>query len=596
MTAPRLALLSCAASRASDLRLAKLVKMMGVEAVTLDLCGDDAGEDLLGSAKMRGCSAIAASSDALARLKDQARIPRGSPDSLLAGFDHAFIYGFRPDEGDDLAAWLTGRALLRCAHIHGGCGAYAISPAAREIAGPLAGLKFPPTAGGRGFAAGQANLRGGAVRPIITLGQRPCLALAKFRGCRVFLCAEGEPADLDEKVDAGGLDARHYAGLLPPLLFLRSAFGEYCWNNPIPHATLTIDDPLLRPRYGFLRFDRLVAEMEAHRFATTLAFIPWNYRRTDARVAELLRAHGERFSLCIHGCDHTAAEFADDDEAMLRDKARTAISRMRAHAVSSGLRCEPIMIFPQGGFSGAALRALAAEGYLAAVNSSVLASGAVSRQLTVRDLLDVAVAGDGGLPLFGRRYPIAPFPFAFDLFMGKPALIVEHHDYFKNGYTAAREFVRSINEMEPRISWTPLEASLTEAALYRKTGPAAAEVKFYTRRFRVRNPYGSRTAFRISRPAADGDSPTGLLLNGSPLEHRSAHGRLEAEVELGPGEQAAIEVSGTDARARPDARHRLAHEVRVALRRRLSEFRDNHLAGNERLVALSRKFARRIHV
>jgi len=570
--------------------------MMGVEALTLKVCGDGAGEDLLDSAKMRGCSAIAASSNALARLKDQARIPPASPDALLAGFDHAFIYGFRPNEGDDVAAWLTDRALFRSADSHGNSGAYAISPAAREIAGPLAGLKFPPSADARGFAVGQADLRGGAVSQIVTLEQRPCLALAKLRGCRIFLCAEGEMADLDEKAEAGGLDARHYASLLPPLLFLRSAFSEYCWSNPAPHATLTIDDPLLRPRYGFLRFDRLVAEMEAHRFATTLAFIPWNYRRTDPQVADLLRTHGNRFSLCIHGCDHTAAEFADEDEAMLRDKARTAISRMRAHAASSGLPCEPIMIFPQGGFSGAALRALAAEGYLAAVNTSVLASGSFRRQLTIRDLLDVAVVGDGGLPLFGRRYPIASFPFAFDLFMGKPALIVEHHDYFKNGYTAACEFVRSINEMEPRISWAPLETSLTETALYRKTGPAAAEAKFYTRRFRMRNPYGSRTVFTISRPVADEDPDAGLLLNGSPLEHRRAHGRLAAELELDPGEQATVEVSRTNERAPLDARSRVAHEARVALRRWLSEFRDNHLAGNERMLALARQFARRIRV
>jgi hypothetical protein len=47
------------------------------------------------------------------------------------------------------------------------------------------------------------------------------------------------------------------------------------------------------------------------------------------------------------------------------------------------------------------------------------------------DLLDVAVTRYGGFPLFGRRYPRSLLPFALDLFMGKPALIAEHHEYFR---------------------------------------------------------------------------------------------------------------------------------------------------------------------
>jgi hypothetical protein len=46
---------------------------------------------------------------------------------------------------------------------------------------------------------------------------------------------------------------------------------------------LVIDDPLLKPRYGFLKFLPFLRLMQRHDFATSIAFIPWNWRRSATK-------------------------------------------------------------------------------------------------------------------------------------------------------------------------------------------------------------------------------------------------------------------------------------------------------------------------
>lgn len=58
-------------------------------------------------------------------------------------------------------------------------------------------------------------------------------------------------------------------------------------QNEINHACIIIDDPLLRENYGFLNYRKLLDLMDKHDFHTSIAFIPWNYNRTDKNLATL---------------------------------------------------------------------------------------------------------------------------------------------------------------------------------------------------------------------------------------------------------------------------------------------------------------------
>ena len=86
--------------------------------------------------------------------------------------------------------------------------------------------------------------------------------------------------------------------------------------------------------------------------------------------------------------------------------------------------------FLQACFCKGALQAFAAEGFLVAFNTSVFAADHQPGDVVIGDLLDPAISRYGRRPLFSRKYPVSIFPVAFDLFVGKPALLVEHQRLF----------------------------------------------------------------------------------------------------------------------------------------------------------------------
>ncbi len=188
------------------------------------------------------------------------------------------------------------------------------------------------------------------------------------------------------------------------MMFIRCTSGSSCWHNDRPSACFIVDDPLLRRQYGFLDYKKLSELMDRERFSTSIAFIPWNYRRSDRRIAELLAGRPLTYSLCVHGCDHARGEFGSIDHNFLREKAQLALEWMRQHRTLSGLDFDDVMVFPQGIFSTAAMRALHSCRYLAAVNGPPYP---IDREdsLTLEDLLQVAVTRFSNVPLFTRRYP-----------------------------------------------------------------------------------------------------------------------------------------------------------------------------------------------
>jgi len=204
-------------------------------------------------------------------------------------------------------------------------------------------------------------------------------------------------------------------------------------QNEVHYASIIIDDPLLREDYGFLNYRKLLNLMDKHDFSTTIAFIPWNYKRTDKKIAALFTERPDRFSLCVHGCDHTKGEFGKKDLNYLENKVRLATARMLEHEKITGIPFDRTMVFPQGIFSNEALEALQLNNYIAAINTEPApVNGAIS----------------SNFPFFIRHKPE-------DVMQGvhsNPLFIVLHHDYFKNGYERLAEFVDDLNERF-QIKW-----------------------------------------------------------------------------------------------------------------------------------------------
>lgn len=219
-------------------------------------------------------------------------------------------------------------------------------------------------------------------------------------------------------------------------------------------ACLIIDDPLLRPRYGCLDYTKLLQEMKEHNFFTEIAFIPWNYRRSDIKTVQLFADHPDHFGICVHGCNHTANEFGGTDYGNLSALSSTALWRMEEHKRLTGLPYDPVLVFPQGLFSSVAILALKNQGYRAAFNSTIKATDGADPPAAEYRLPATTVYHD--LPLFLRRYPEDKPGFSQDLASGRPIIIVEHHAAFKNGYKAMTDFIDWVNSLG-NIRWTSLQ-------------------------------------------------------------------------------------------------------------------------------------------
>src|SRR5271170_1291482 len=194
---------------------------------------------------------------------------------------------------------------------------------------------------------------------------------------RVFLAGAISP---NEPLTSGEGVVYAFLRIAPAMIFLRYCAGEWGWHAPHHYANFTIDDPWLRQPYGYVDYQGLLEEMEKHNFHTTIAFIPWNYDRSQAAVVSLFRNHPEKFSIAIHGDNHDHQEFTDYRSKSLAGQInglKQSLARMEKFRTLTGIPYDKVMIFPHSIAPEKTLEALKTYDYLATINSANFPQDAV---------------------------------------------------------------------------------------------------------------------------------------------------------------------------------------------------------------------------
>src|SRR6185369_5374765 len=367
-----------------------------------------------------------------------------------------FVFGFEPEKNCvALASALSGGNITQIKRFEAQQQNYEVASSRPELTREFSGLSFGPICRDHdfGFVCKSEDQQS----QIISIAGVPFFASIESAGSTKYLLACNAVLDIDERTGTLGPDVTQcFSRLIPFAMFLKWRFGTQCWHNPNRCAAFIIDDPLLKESHGFLNYNDLLALMDANNFSTTIAFIPWNYKRSRSAVARMFRQRADKFSLCIHGCDHSQAEFATSNVGDLNYKVRLATSRMDVHRKTTGVRHAQALVFPRGEFSPEALEVLQANDYLAAVNTRAINTVGRGRNLRVRDFLDVANTSYAGVSLFLRRYPGPLERFAWDLFWGKPVLAVEHHGYLRDGGSGLSSFIGRLNSLGD-LQWSGLD-------------------------------------------------------------------------------------------------------------------------------------------
>ena len=348
------------------------------------------------------------------------------------------------------------------------------------------------------------------------LAAAPSFACFETGGARIFVWSTIEVFDIDRPLAAEKefeLAADEY---VPAIIFLRSAFGDQCWHNPSPGAGIVIDDPLLSEKYGFIDFRKLLESARRHGYHVTLAFIPWNHWRSRRKELQLFREHTDCFSICAHGCDHTKNEFKVADYEGLLRKNFIARERMERHRDRTGLGSAPIMVCPQEQYSLQAMRAFSdSRQFLGLVNTACMPRNLKTGELTGADLLLARARLILWVPglqatLLGRDGDFR----ACRLFLGKPAILVEHHEFFRNGSAGAEEFARGLAELRPGLKWRSLADTITRTHARRNVSDGRREIRFFTDTFFLEHELEHPMEYRLLRRIPETTVVERVLVNG----------------------------------------------------------------------------------
>ncbi len=429
------------------------------------------------------------------------------------------------------------------------------------------------------------------VEVIMTRGNvSPAFISLPCASSHVFIWCTRSVFDVDHPLGQE-LEFEQAAGeYVPAIIFLRAAFGERSWHSPAIAADIIIDDPVLSKRYGFVDFPKLLALARELCFHVTVAFIPWNYWRTRKKPLKLFLDHRDSFAICAHGCDHTKNEFRTRDYGDLLHRGHLAAERLDRHRERTGMEWDRLMVCPREDYSLEALQAFADSGrYLGLTNTACIPRDLSEKRVRGADLLLPAQDAFFGFPIFKRHYWTDISVFAMAVFLGKPAILVEHQDFFRDQHRALTAFVRQLGALSPSVRWSGLTDLACRTCRRRRLVSDAWEVQFFTDEFVTENPDPEPRIIRFLRRVSGSAVITSVTVNGSPVPYLRDGEFLSFAANLNGHAAASIRVgrsANSNGHGVPNSR---IYEAKVATRRFLSELRDNWLARSPAVLKLANR-------
>ncbi|MEO8657507.1 MAG: hypothetical protein ABI693_03515 [Bryobacteraceae bacterium] len=330
-----------------------------------------------------------------------------------------------------------------------------------------------------------------------------------------------------------------FSSMAPFLVFLAYAAGDFGWHLDRQYANLTIDDPWLTQPYGHLDYPGLLSEMHAHDFHTTLAFIPWNFDRSDPAVADLFRNNPDRFTIAPHGNDHTHKEFGDYQKNPLAEQIadiHQAIARMDKFSALTGIPWDPVMVFPHGVAPERTFVALRDSGFFGTSNSSNVPNGASfpAEPLFLFRPFTVKYANLPSLLRYSLEGSSPEVDVAIQSFLGNPILLYCHEAFFSEGISQFNQYADLVNGIQPQTRWTGLGEIARHLYLVRRRTGQDFDIRLLSADVAIGNTGSSEATFHLERQ--DETKPQSLFVDGTPADFSWTDGRMRASIRI-PGHQ-----------------------------------------------------------
>ena len=408
--------------------------------------------------------------------------------------------------------------------------------------------------------------------------ERPVFVKAIVGSGSVFLSSDVALAHVAPPPSALDQSLSEFSAVAPTMLFLRYAAGDMAWHANGHYANLTVDDAWLREPYGYLQYGDLLQEMRRHNFHTTIAFIPWNYDRSEPDVISLFRANSDRLSICIHGNNHDHQEFGPLASRPLNEQVNNigqAVARMEQFRKLTDLPYDRVMVFPHSIGSEAVIGALKGFNFLATANSRNIPLdshvaldpqfGLRSWTLAFRNLLS--------LRRYSAEIPIATSELAVDAFLENPLLFYVHQAYFAEGINRFDAMADTVNQLQPDTLWRGLTDISEHLYLEKLRDDESFDIQAFSSSLQLHNVHSKEATFYVEKDE-DFEFPLQLLVDGRPYNYTRIGGRIAftLQVRAGASRQVTYQYqNGLDLKRVNISKSSL----RVAVLRHLSDFRDD---------------------
>lgn len=456
---------------------------------------------------------------------------------------------------------------------------------AHELAGEELPLQQAPAA--------SLNLASGSEAILSLIGSeqlQPTFAHSRVHAHEIFFSTRTAKIDPPRTPDPNRQQIV-FAGLAPEFLFLRAAAGDQTWHTTGSYANFTIDDLWLREPYGFVDYAALLHEMVMHHFHTTIAFIPWNYDRSQPGVVSLIASHPDQYSICIHGNDHLHQEFGPLISHPIEKQAadlRQAVARMERFRQLTGLPYDRFMVFPHSIAPTQTLTELKKANYLGTANSLNVPSDA-EPGMALNDVLRTTTldyANFQSMRRYSAEADISEPQLAIDAFLGNPILLYAHQGFFADGIGAFDASADLVNRIASRTEWRSLGYIAAHSYLERRRSDGNYDIQLQGSVAEITNSEDRNATFFLSKED-DFALPVGMFADGTPVTFTQQAHQLEAVLTLRPGQTRKIRVLYGEELplATIDVKKPSLH---VWVIRQASDFRDNVISRS----AMGRRFVR----
>jgi len=533
-------LIRSAGSASSEQRELELATQFYGVNLTVVTASDDNVASALRAVRQNATLAVAIEANALAHVNQEAllralhRDPRGSVPLL--------VLGVTPETGPTLLSVWSRGAAVGAQHLASPRRLYYMVGRVAGITQQLTDLEIPFPGNDTFYFALSGHREAQEILTVRDDHQAvPVFIQADLQQQKVFLLCKTNTAG--DSVIEGSADSMEsaFAAIAPLMMFIKYSAGERGWHALHHYANLTIDDPWLREPYGDLSYKGLLKQMEKHNFHTTIAFIPWNYDRSDTEAISLFRSHPERWSICVHGDNHDHKEFEDlgSKPLSLQTAAlKQSLARMEKFRMLTGIPYDSVFVFPHSIGTESILEKLKTYNFLATINFSNVPMDRRRPSTLLFDLRPVTLSF-ANFPSISRYPAAVPSRngfLAINEFLDNPLFFYTHHDFFASGINAFDGIADEVNKLEPDTHWLSVGDIVKHLYLVRLREDSHYDVLAFSNNFELENTSERSLVFDVKKQESGSPVITSVRVDGREYPFQLRGGYLDLSVSLPAGE------------------------------------------------------------